>query len=260
MLHNFNRSLFIDSVDLEEVKKWNATGIIDGVTTNQYVMVRDGLRAKEVNKVIKQICIEMKPKPVCIELTDSSKSAENMVEEAKRLNELAPNIVVKVPIIPDTTKSLWVIRQLAKANIAVNATLMMTFEQLIMAILSVRFCKRLSFISLFWGRTVEDHVKYRSRSDFMAQYPRVGIESPVNSEPKNIVLAASQFIKEGKYENPKIIVGSIRTAAMVGEAFAAGANIVTATPEILTAMLFSQRTIETMQQFDEAWEKLQKTK
>ncbi len=260
MLHNFNRSLFIDCADLAEVKKWNATGIIDGVTTNQYVMLRDGLRAKEVNKVIKLICAEMKNKPVCIELSDSSKSSENMLLEAKKLNEMAVNIVVKVPIIPDTTKSLWVIKQLAKANIAVNATLIMTFEQMLMAILAVRSCKKTSFVSLFWGRTIEDHVKYRSRSDFMAQYPRVGMESPVNSEPKNIVSAASQFIKEGNFTNTKIIAGSIRTAAMVGESFASGVNIVTATPEILNAMLFSKRTLETMEQFDEAWKKLQKTK
>lgn len=260
MPYDFNRSLFIDSVNLEEIKKWNETGIIDGVTTNQYVMVRDGLRAKEVNKVIKAISLEMKTRPVCIELTDSKKSPQDMVEEAKRLNEMGPNIIVKVPIIPDTTKSLLVIKKLAKANIAVNATLMMTFEQLIMAMLATRLCKRTSFVSLFWGRTIEDHVKYRSRSDFMAKYPRVGLESPVNSEPKNIVTAASVFLKEGNYKNPKIIVGSIRTAAMVGEAFAAGANIVTATPEILSSMLFSQRTIETMQQFDDAWKTLQRTK
>lgn len=260
MPYNFSRSLFIDCANLEEVKKWNATGIIDGVTTNQFVFVRDGLRAKEVNKIIRSICTEMKDKPVCIELSDSNKSPENMLLEAKRLNAMAANIVVKVPIIPDTTKSLWIIKQLAKANIAVNATLIMTFEQMLMAILAVRLCKKTSFVSLFWGRTIEDHVKYRSRSDFMAQYPRVGMESPVNSEPKNIVTATSQFIKEGNYTNTKIIVGSIRTAAMVGESFAAGANIVTTTSEILNAMLFSKRTLETMEQFDEAWKKLQEAK
>jgi len=53
-------------------------------------------------------------------------------------------------------------------------------------------------------------------------------------------------------------VGSIRTATMVGESFAAGGNIVTITPEILMSMLFSQRTKETIEQFDSDWKKLQK--
>lgn len=94
----------------------------------------------------------------------------------------------------------------------------------------------------------------------MADYKRVGMESSVNGDPKNIVSAISNFLSTGGYDNPKIIVGSIRTATQAGEAFAAGANIVTTTPEILEAMLFSQRTIETIKQFDDAWKHLQKSK
>ena len=47
---------------------------------------------------------------------------------------------------------------------------------------------------------------------------------------------------------------------MVGEAFAAGTDIVTIVPDILQAMFYSQRTVETIKQFDEAWEQLQKQK
>lgn len=257
---DFNRALFLDSSNPEEVKKWNATGVIDGVTTNQMIMLKDGVKPKDFEKVVKAICKEMKDRPVSIELTDSTASEDEMVKEAKRLNQLAENIVIKVPMIPDTTKSLSVINKLAKADIAVNATVMMTFEQMVMAALAVRHCQKLSFISLFWGRSIEDQAKYRGRSDFMAKFPRVGLESEVNGRPKNITASVAAFLKEGNYENPKIIVGSIRTATMVGEAFASGAHIVTTTPEILIAMLFSQRTIETIAQFDEAWKELQKKK
>lgn len=256
----FIRSIFIDSSDLEEIKKWNATGVIDGVTTNQYILLNDGIKPGNFRRIIKEICREMKDKPVSIELPDSQLSEKEIIKEAKNLKTLADNIVIKVPIIPDTLKSLNIINQLAKLNIAVNATVIMTFEQMLLAISAVRHCKKTSFVSLFWGRTIEDHAKYRSRSDFMAKFPKVGMESEVNKDPKSIIQATASYLKEGNYENIRIIAGSIRTASMVGEAFAAGSNIVTMTPDKLMAMLFSQRTNETIQQFDEAWKEIQKRK
>lgn len=256
----FNRALFLDSSKLEEVKKWNETGVIDGVTTNQLIMLKDGIKSKDYEKVIKAICKEMKGKPVSIELTDSTATAEEMIRQAKKLNNLADNIVVKVPLIPDTIKSLYVINQLTKLNIAVNITTMMTFEQMILATMAVRNSKRLCFISLFWGRSEEDQVKYRSRFDYMVAHPRVGLDSKVNGSLGNITTATANFLKEGGYNNVKIIIGSIRNAVMVGDAYASGGHIVTITPEIMMSMLFSQRSIETIAQFDEAWKEMQKKK
>jgi len=256
----FNRALFLDSSKLEEIKKWNETGVIDGVTTNQLVMLKDGIKPQDYEKVIKAICKEMKGKPVSIELTDSTASADEMIKQAKKLNNLTDNIVVKVPLIPDTTKSLYVANQLTKLNIAVNITTMMTFEQMIMATLAVRNSKKLCFISLFWGRSEEDNVKYRSRFDYMVSRPRVGLNSKVDGSPDLITETMAKFLKEGGYDNIKIIVGSIRNARMVGDAYAAGGHIVTITPEILISMLYSQRSIETIAQFDEAWKELQKKK
>lgn len=252
----FYRSLFIDSSDVYEIKKWNQVGILDGVTTNQYIFLKEKINHKKVKTVIKNICEEMKDKPVSVELTNSTLPKEKLLEEAIQWNKLAKNIVIKVPLIPDTTKSLWVISQLIEKDIAINVTLLMTFEQLILSALAIRKSKKISFVSLFWGRTQEDHAKYRSRSDFMASFPKVGSESEVNSTATHIVEETASFIKEGKYENVKIITGSIRTASMVGEAFAAGSNIVTVTPEVLHAMTFSQRTKETLKQFDDAWKQL----
>lgn len=256
-LLQFNRSIFIDSSKIEEIKKWNSTGVIDGVTTNQAIFAKDGIAFKDFKKTIKKICLEMKNKPVSVELTDSTASYSEMIKEAEELNSYAKNIVIKVPLIPDTTKSLEIIKSLTKSGIAVNVTALMTFEQMMISVLATRNCKKLSFVSLFWGRSQEDQVKYRGRFDFMADYKRVGLESAVNGDPRNIVAETVLFIKEGGVQNLKIIVGSIRTATMVGDVFAAGAHIVTITPEILLSMLFSQRTKETIEQFDEAWKKLQ---
>ena len=257
MLFRSNRAIFIDSSNLEEVKKWNATGVIGGVTTNQSIMLKDGLNFKDFQKIVKLICKEMGKKPVSVELSDSNTSIKEMIDEARKLNDLASNIVVKVPLIPNTTKSLEVIQSLVSLNIAINVTAIMTFEQMVIATLATKGNKRVSFISLFWGRSLEDQVKYRGRFDFMADYKRVGLESEVNGNPKNITSATADFLNKGGYDNPKIIVGSIRTATMAGDAFAAGANIVTITPEILLSMLFSQRTKETIEQFDQDWKKIQ---
>ena len=253
------RSLFIDSSNIEEIKKWNATGVIDGVTSNQLLMLNDGVKPKSFRRVVAAICEEMKDKPVSVELTDSTIAPEDMIAEAKRFANIAENIVVKVPLIPETTKSLYVINELSKIDISVNVTTIMTFEQMILAALSARNNKKTSFLSLFWGRSIEDSANYRSRFDFMAKYPRVGLESEINSKPQAITSATASFIQEGGYDNLKIIVGSIRTASMVGQAFAAGAHICTTTPEILTSMLYSKRSIETIKQFDEAWKEMQKS-
>ena len=256
----FNRTLFLDSSKLEEIKKWNATGTIDGVTTNQLIMLKDGLKLKDYEKAVKAMCREMKGKPVSIELTDSTASPEAMVREAKRLSTFANNVVVKVPMIPETTKSLWVINELSRLNIAVNVTTMMTFEQMIMAILATRKNKKLCFVSIFWGRSIEDHEQYRSKPDYEKQYPKVGKESDINADVKLLVQKTAEFLKEGNYNNPKIIVGSVRNANQVGEAFAAGGHIPTVPPATLEAMLFSKRSIETIAQFDEAWKEMQKKK
>lgn len=257
---NFNRSIFIDTSNIKEVKIWNDLGVIDGVTTNQYIMLRDGVKPKEYLGIIKSICKEVKNKPVSIELTNSTMTASEMVKEAIKLDKIAPNIVVKVPLIPESTKSLEVINELIKENIALNITTIMTYEQLIMAILAVRNAKRVSFVSLFWGRSIEDQAKYRSRSDFIGNFPRVGFGSLVNDHPKSITKAAAEFLKEGGYKNPKIIIGSIRSAVMAGDAFSSGANIVTISPDVLMAMLYSQRSIETISQFDKAWKTIQEKK
>lgn len=243
-----NRSIFIDSSKLEEIKRWNATGIIDGVTTNQMIMLKDGMKPRDFETVVKKICKEMKGRPVSVELTNSVVSSKIMIQEAVRLNTIAENIVIKVPLIPETTKSLEVVHELIKRNIAVNITAMMTFEQMITAILATRYAKKTSFVSLFWGRSIEDQANYRSKVD---------LGSEINTYPKNIVNETVKFLEKGYYKNPKIIVGSIRSANMVGEAFAAGSHIVTVTPDILIALLFSQRTKETIAEFDEAWKKLQ---
>jgi transaldolase len=257
---DFNRSIFLDSSNIEEIKKWNATGIIDGVTTNQMIMLKDGLTPKQLIPTIKEISKIMKGKPVSIELSDSSATVEEMIKEAKKYREIGDNIVVKVPMIPGDLKSLLVIKKLGDLKIPVNVTAMMTYEQLVVATLALRNHPFPSFVSLFWARSIDDHQKYRTNKDFMKNHEIMGEPAEVNSHSSKITKAIMEFCEKGGYNNPKLIVGSIRNVAQIGEAFSAGANIVTIQPATLKAKLFSQRTVETNAEFDKAWQELKSKK
>lgn len=256
----FDRGIFLDSSSIPEIEKWDKTGVIDGITTNQGIMLKDGVKLKDLNSTIKKMCAIMKNRPVSIELSDSSASIDEMVKEAKKYHALAPNIVIKVPMIPNDLKSLVVIKRLGDLKIPVNITAMMTYEQLVMAALAARNHPAPSFISLFWARTMEDHQKYRTNVAFIKEHEIMGAPAEVNEHPAKITAALNEFLKEGGYNNPKIIVGSIRNVGQVGDAFASGAHIVTITPKTLEAMLFSQRTIETNADFDKAWQTLKSQK
>lgn len=253
---DYNRSIFLDSSNLKEIEKWNNTGIIDGITTNQSIMLKDGLNLKDLEPTIKKICKIMKGKPVSIELSDSQASIEQMVKEAKKYRKMADNVVIKVPVIPSSTKTLEVIKKLSDLKIPLNVTAIMNFEQLLTTVLALRNHPSLSFVSLFWARSLEDHEKYRTNKDFVKSNEAIGPESYVNSHPSKIVSVIMKFKEVGGYDNPKLIIGSIRNASQVGEAFASGANIVTIQPKTLETMLFSQRTVETNSDFDKAWKTL----
>ncbi|MBI2476198.1 MAG: hypothetical protein HYV67_03070 [Candidatus Taylorbacteria bacterium] len=250
---HFNRSIFLDSSKVSEIEKWNGTGVIDGVTTNQSIMLKDGLTLTQLKPTIKAICKIMKGKPVSIELTDSKATVAEMVSEAKKYRALAANVVIKVPMIPGDVKSLVVIKKLCELKIAVNVTAMMTFEQLVAASLAVKDNPSPSFVSLFWARSIEDHERYRGVEAFVKSHEMMGPESKVNTHPAKIVAAIGEFLQSGGYDNPKLIVGSIRNVSQVGEAIAAGGNILTVQPAILEAMLYSQRTVETNADFDKSW-------
>ncbi len=252
-LLKFNRSIFLDSSNIKEVKKWNSLGIIDGVTTNQTIMLKDGVKLKDVSSTIETICKIMAGKPVSVELTDSTATTEQMIHDAKAYREIADNVVVKVPMIPSQTKSLEVIKKLLDLEIPVNVTVMMTFEQLVMAALATRNHPFPSFISLFWCRSIEDHERYRTNEEFIKDHPLLGLESDINSHPAKITSAIIEFLNKGGYDNPKLIIGSIRKASEVGECFDAGAHIATVPPLLLQEMLYSKRTEETNIDLDKSW-------
>lgn len=105
---------FIDTANIEEIKKANEFGMVDGVTTNPSLVAKEG---REFKGLIKEIC-DLVPGPVSAEVV--SPDAEGMVREAKELAEIADNIVVKIPLIEEGIKATKI---LSREGIKTNVTL-----------------------------------------------------------------------------------------------------------------------------------------
>ena len=119
---------FIDTANLDEIKEAKDFGILDGVTTNPSLMAKEGITGTDnVMKHYKAIC----------ELTDGDVSAEvistdfeGIIREGQILADLAPNIVVKVPMIRDGVKAIsW----FTENDIRTNCTLVFSAGQAILA-------------------------------------------------------------------------------------------------------------------------------
>lgn len=215
-----SREVFIDTASMEELLSWQKRGIVAGVTTNQKIFLTEG--SIDFKQRVHAICDIVPTLPVSVELT--SRTAESMTAEASRYAGWRPNIVIKVPVTADGV-GLQVINVLSRAGLATNATLMMTAEQLILATSAGA-----TYVSLFFNRAKD-----------------------AGEDPCVEIARARRFVDAGGYQ-AKIIAGSIRRPKDVGEAFDAGADIVTVPPPILQAILNHPKTAETAREFDAAWE------
>jgi transaldolase len=254
-MKKYLRSIFLDTSDINIIKKWNKTGIIDGITTNPQILLNEGVTKNSYFKIIKDICKEMGDKSVSVELTSDRNDWKKQLEEAKILTDIADNITIKIPLDPTNMSSLEIMHYLAvDKNVSVNATVLMNFEQLILAAKAMNGTTKDCFVSLFWGRSSEDW-SMRSSENYAPKNLRMGNSSTVDTEPSLIGSKILEAINLN--DNLNLIVGSVRSATMVGEALAIGTNIVTVPPDILEAMMYSKRGIETLKQFDEAWNQLE---
>ncbi|GAB5550701.1 MAG: fructose-6-phosphate aldolase [Saprospiraceae bacterium] len=119
---------FVDTASLSDIKEAKDLGILDGVTTNPSLMAKEGISGEEnVLNHYRAIC----------DITDGDVSAEvistdfaGMIEEGEKLAQLAPNIVVKIPMIKDGIKA---IRYLTDKGIRTNCTLVFSPGQAIIA-------------------------------------------------------------------------------------------------------------------------------
>lgn len=130
--------MFIDTANIEEIKKANELGVVCGVTTNPSLIAREG---RDLQEVINEIC-SIVDGPISAEVM--SLEAEGMVKEGKELAKLHKNIVVKIPMCEEGLKAT---KQLSAAGIKTNVTLIFSSVQ---ALLAAR--AGATYVSPFLGR------------------------------------------------------------------------------------------------------------
>lgn len=228
--------IFIDSADINEIKKYLSWGICQGVTTNPTICLKCGVTGgiEGVKQRTIEIAKLINPYPVSAEVI--SDKIEEVISQAREYSKWAPNVVIKVTITDRQGESLLpAVYQLTKEGISVNVTTMTTFNQ---AILAARTFKsaferagrrpKYSFISIFAGRISEEQ----------------GVEQAFK-----VIKNVRDWLDFHKFQGMEIIVGSVRSPENVELWARSGAHILTIPPDVLSKCLSSARTKETVLQF-----------
>ncbi|MEO0237997.1 MAG: transaldolase family protein, partial [candidate division WOR-3 bacterium] len=133
---------FIDSANIDEIKDLVKKGIVDGVTTNPTLILKEKERTgKNFEDIIKEIASVVSG-PISAEV--NSLEYEGMVKEAKKLSSISKNIVVKIPM---TENGLKAVKTLKELGIETNVTLVFTPVQAVLAAKSGA-----TYVSPFIGR------------------------------------------------------------------------------------------------------------
>ncbi len=215
--------IFLDTADLQEIKRFHRMGIIRGVTTNPTILLKQGVTGgrKGIESHSKEIASLIAPLPLSVEVTTNDPLS--MIEQAQSFASWADNIVVKVTIHGPVgeLENVEVIHDLeTNHNIRVNVTAMMSAQQCFLAAMAGA-----TYVSIFGGRV-----------------NNMGFNSC--SEITRLRKLLDQFNLKSE-----IIVGSTREVLNVIEWLEAGAHIVTVIPALLEGMLVHPYTKETVQMF-----------
>lgn len=131
---------FVDTANVEEIRKANDMGIICGVTTNPSLIAKSG---RDFNEVIKEITTIVDG-AISGEVKATTVDAKGMIEEGREIAKIHPNMVVKIPM---TVEGLKATKVLSSEGIRVNVTLIFTANQ---ALLAAR--AGAAYVSPFLGR------------------------------------------------------------------------------------------------------------
>jgi transaldolase len=208
--------IFLDTADVAEIRKYAAWGIVDGVTTNPTLVAKSG---RVFEEVVEEIC-GIVDGPVSAEVT--ALDAAGMVQQGVRLAALHPNVVVKVPLVPEGLRAT---KELASRKLRVNVTLCFSATQALLAAKAGA-----AMVSPFVGRL--DDVGVRG----------MGVV-------EEIVRTYANY----PYET-QVLVASVRSADHVREAGLIGADICTIPPKILDQMVSHHLTDKGLAQFLKDWE------
>ncbi len=213
---------FIDTANIDEIRRAWALGVIDGVTTNPSLISREG---KDPVALLKEICGIVEG-PVSAEAV--SMTADEMVREAESLAMIHENIVIKIPLIVEGLKA---VKKLSGMGIKTNVTLVFSPSQALLAAKAGA-----AYVSPFVGRLDDiSHVGMGIVGEIMEIY-------------------------ENYMFGTEVIVASVRNPLHVVEAARIGAHVATIPYSVIIQLIKHPLTDIGIQKFLKDWEKVPKKK
>ena len=204
---------FIDTANVEDIRKANDMGIICGVTTNPSLIAKEG---RDFNEVIKEIT-SIVDGPISGEVKATTTDAEGMIKEGREIAAIHPNMIVKIPM---TTEGLKAVKVLNAEGIKTNVTLVFTSNQ---ALLAAR--AGATYVSPFLGRLDDISV---CGTDLISEIVEIFQVAGIDTE---------------------IIAASVRHPMHVTECALAGADIATVPYKVLEQMTIHPLTDQGIEKF-----------
>ena len=169
---------FIDTANVDDIKLANDLGVICGVTTNPSLIAKEGRDFKEVIKEITEIV----DGPISGEVKATTTCWKDMVEEAREIAKIHPNMVVKIPMTEDGLRAVKILKQ---EGIKTNVTLIFSVNQ---ALLAAR--AGATYVSPFLGRLddishnglilIEEIVEIFSNNDIDSEIIAASVRNPIH--------------------------------------------------------------------------------
>ena len=204
---------FIDTANVEDIRKANDMGVICGVTTNPSLIAKEGRDFKEVIKEITSIV----DGPISGEVKATTVDAEGMIREGREIAAIHPNMVVKIPM---TVEGLKAVKVLSAEGIKTNVTLIFTANQALLAAEAGA-----TYVSPFLGR-LDD----------------------INQPGIELVRTIAEIFAVYGYET-EIIAASVRNPIHVTDCALAGADIATVPYKVMEQMTKHPLTDQGIEKF-----------
>ncbi|QTM08924.1 fructose-6-phosphate aldolase [Brachyspira hyodysenteriae] len=209
---------FIDTANVDEIKKANDMGVICGVTTNPSLIAKEG---RDFKKTIEEITTIVDG-PISGEVKATTVKAEDMIAEAREIAKIHKNMVVKIPM---TVEGLKAVKVLSKEGIKTNVTLIFSANQ---ALLAAR--AGATYVSPFIGR-LDD----------------------ISMDGLELIRTISEIFDTHAIET-EIISASVRHPIHVTECALAGADIATVPYSVIEQMTKHPLTDQGIEKFKKDYE------
>lgn len=212
--------IYLDSCDIEQIKKYKDLGFIDGVTTNPSIIAKSGISFK---KVIKEICNII---DTSISVEVMSTDYESMLKEAIKISKIAPQITIKLPITEDGLKACKILSEKA---FKVNMTLCFSPLQALLAAKAGA-----TYISPFIGRLDE------------IGRDGIGLISDICTIYENYPDISTQ-----------ILAASIRNPIHIIQVAKLGVDVITLPPKLIEVMINNLLTEKGIENFSNDWNSIE---